>query len=142
MRPHDEKLYRIIDANINRSKEGLRVCEDVCRFYLDDENLTKRYKNLRHTLTQTVSQINFNDLMDARAIEVDVGRSTSISEQNRETVTDIYKANSQRIKEALRVLEEFSKLMDPQISSAIKQLRYDSYALEQTGLHLLSAINR
>ena len=31
-----ERLYRVIDANLNRLKEGLRVVEDVRRYGFDN----------------------------------------------------------------------------------------------------------
>ena len=38
---NDERLYRVIDANLNRLKEGLRVVEDVRRYGFDDLALAK-----------------------------------------------------------------------------------------------------
>ena len=45
---NDERIYRVIDANLNRLKEGLRVVEDVRRYGFDDLALAKKIKNLRH----------------------------------------------------------------------------------------------
>ncbi|MDR3243174.1 MAG: hypothetical protein LBT79_00325, partial [Elusimicrobiota bacterium] len=39
---------RIIDANLNRCREGLRVIEDCLRFVLDDCVLYKRARLIRH----------------------------------------------------------------------------------------------
>ena len=64
-------------------------------------------------------------------IEGDVGRATSVSESKRADLNAVFWANSQRVKESLRVLEEVTKLMDPRISSKLKILRYKVYALEQ-----------
>ena len=47
-------LYRIIDANFNRSKEGLRVCEDMARFVWDDKILSVALKNIRHDLNKAI----------------------------------------------------------------------------------------
>ena len=33
---NDERIYRVIDANLNRLKEGLRVVEDIKRYVFDD----------------------------------------------------------------------------------------------------------
>ena len=43
-------LLRILDANSNRSREGLRVCEEVARFVLNSHPLTKDLKRLRHAI--------------------------------------------------------------------------------------------
>ena len=48
---HD-KIYRVIDVNLNRAAEGLRVLEDVVRFCMDREDLTRKLKNLRHLLVK------------------------------------------------------------------------------------------
>ncbi len=47
----NNKIYRVLDANINRAKEGLRTCEDTARFILNDETLAKKFKKLRHDIT-------------------------------------------------------------------------------------------
>ena len=57
MSSRQEKILRVIDANFNRAREGLRVCEDVCRFFCDHKSLTVKYKLLRHELTQAVCSL-------------------------------------------------------------------------------------
>ena len=42
---NEERLYRVIDANLNRLKDGLRVVEDVRRYGFDDLALAKKIKN-------------------------------------------------------------------------------------------------
>ncbi len=39
-------IYRIIDANLNRASEGLRVIEDGVRFILDDRSFTEELKEV------------------------------------------------------------------------------------------------
>ena len=41
-------IKRIIDANLNRCREGLRVVEDGLRFVLDDAALYKKVRRIRH----------------------------------------------------------------------------------------------
>ena len=128
---NDQKLYRIIDANFNRAKEGLRVCEDICRFILNDPLLTKNFKSLRHRLTHIILLLELEDLIGARDIERDVGKKSSRSESTRKKWLDIFYANIQRVKESIRVLEEFSKLTNVKLSQNIKNIRYKLYALEK-----------
>ncbi len=128
------ELYRMIDANLNRAKEGLRVCEDVCRYVWDEKILTRDYKNVRHGLTNAVAMIDAKGLLAARDILTDVGRSSSKSEMNRPDVKALFWANNQRVKESLRVLEEASKLFNPAVSAEIKKLRYAIYAIETKAL--------
>ena len=133
----DKSLYRILDANFNRAKEGLRVCEDLCRYVWDQKTLTRTFKDLRHELTEIISALDIQKTIEARHIQGDVGRDTSLSESKRVDVRAVFYANSQRIKESLRVLEEITKLIDAGVSFQLKALRYKVYALEQKVLGLV-----
>ena len=128
---NDKKFDRIIDANFNRAKEGLRVCEDVCRFILDRKSFTQNYKNVRHQLTEIISSLNILKVIRSRDIGRDVGRKSSATEFKRSGAMDIFYANSQRAKESIRVLEEFTKLRNKQLAEDLKKLRYKVYALEK-----------
>ena len=130
----DKTLYRILDANFNRAKEGLRVCEDLCRYVWDQKTLTRAFKDLRHDLTEIIAGVDIQKALEARHIQGDVGRVTSISESKRKDIKSVLWANSQRVKESLRVLEEVTKLIDAGISSKLKVLRYKVYALEQKAI--------
>ncbi len=124
-------LYRILDANFNRTKEGLRVCEDLCRYIWDQRTLTRAFKDLRHQLTGIMAGLDIQKVLEARHIQGDVGRATTVSETKRKDINAVFWANTQRVKESLRVLEEVTKLIDSRISSKLKVLRYKVYALEQ-----------
>ncbi len=131
LKKFESKLLRVVDANFNRAKEGLRVCEDVCRFWLNEKDLTKKFKNIRHQLTAHVGCFGYEDLIIGRDIQSDQGRATIPSESKRETIDDVFYANCQRAKESLRVLEEFAKFKDVHAAVRIKNLRYEVYAVEQ-----------
>ena len=124
-------FYRIIDANFNRSKEGLRVCEDICRFIYNDERLTSKFKILRHRLTTIISLLKIPALIQARDVRGDIGQGSYHLELKRGEVEDIFYANSQRVKESVRVLEEFAKLLNRHMAEKLKSLRYQMYALEK-----------
>lgn len=125
---------RLIDANFNRAKEGLRVCEDVCRFVWDAKQPTRNYKDIRHELTSIISSMKIAKIIQARDIAGDVGRASTAAEFRRQGVRDIFYANSQRVKESVRVLEEFAKLKNKRSSQDLKRLRYRIYALEKNAL--------
>ena len=127
----DKSLYRILDANLNRTKEGLRVCEDLCRYIWNQRTLTRAFKEVRHGLTGIMAGLDIQKALQARHIQGDVGRATIVSESKREDINAVFCANIQRVKESLRVLEEVTKLIDSGISSKLKVLRYKVYALEQ-----------
>ncbi len=129
-----DKVGRVVDANYNRAKEGLRVCEDIFRFVQDDRKGTSRLKGVRHRLTTAVAVFGLRDILASREITRDVGRATIAQESCRGSVRDIFYANIQRVKESLRVLEEFAKLKDPKASAAFKGLRYTVYEIEKNAL--------
>ncbi len=124
-------MDRIIDANFNRAKEGLRVCEDVCRFILDDKTLTRQFKTVRHQLTESILGLGLKSLVKSRNIEQDVGKASQLTELKRKNVADIFYANIQRVKESIRVLEEFAKLRKTKVALDLKKFRYQVYALEK-----------
>ena len=126
-----KKYFRIIDANFNRAKEGLRVCEDVCRFFLDDTQATRQCKSFRHKLTNIITALPLRKVIDSRNIEEDVGKVSTSIEFSRKKTTDIFYANSQRVKESIRVLEEVSKLFHRKLAQDLKSLRYKFYAFEK-----------
>ena len=129
---NEKELLRIIDANFNRAKEGLRVCEDVCRFILDDRAITRQFKTLRHRLSTRICSLSFGRLIECRNIDGDVGKSSTAVELKRTNVSDIFYANAQRSKESLRVLEEFAKLLNRPLAEDLKKIRYQIYAIEKT----------
>ena len=43
--PEDLQILQIIDANLDRAREGLRVLEDWARFGLGEENIVIKLKN-------------------------------------------------------------------------------------------------
>lgn len=122
-------VSRILDANLDRAREGLRAIEDWCRFGLDDHTLTEQFKHLR----QSLAKWHTPDLRLARDTLHDIGTSiTHPQEHVRTSVSDVLQANFCRVQEALRSLEEFSKIQRPDMAADCKQLRYQVYALEST----------
>jgi thiamine-phosphate pyrophosphorylase len=126
-------VKRILDANANRAREALRVMEDAARFILDDQNLSKQLKQLRHDLAQALSII--QDLSANRDTNNDVGTTiTTDNEMTRASAADVAAAAAKRLSEALRSLEEFGKTLPPAacgFAQTIESLRYKGYTLEQ-----------
>lgn len=117
---------RLIDANLNRLREGIRVVEDIFRYIYDDKQTALKLKELRH-----VSRLdNYIELLETRDIKNDVLRSSIKSEQNREDLNSILIANFKRAQESARVLEEFTKLISIKDSENFKYVRYELYNLE------------
>ena len=127
----EKSLRRLIDANLNRSLEGMRVCEDFARFIINNRVLTQEMKKLRHSLLKAVRSFNLSnlELIFSRDIKSDVGKKSIFSEQKRVSLKHIVAVNLQRVKESLRVLEEYLKLYRE--TSEIKKIRYRLYAFEE-----------
>lgn len=135
-------IGRIIDANLNRSQEGLRVCEEVVRFALDQSELTAELKALRHRINSLSARFYApSQLLGMRQADRDVGKSNARGELGRKNLQDIFFANIQRAKEALRVLEECNKLLSPKAALSFKALRYKVYALEKKAFKRISALS-
>lgn len=123
---------RILDAEANRAREALRVVEDYCRFVLDDALLARQWKQLRHDLTEALSELSPGLLLEARDTLRDVGTGISASGEGiRHSLLGVVQANCKRLQEALRSLEEYGKLKGPRLGFALEQLRYQSYTLER-----------
>ena len=134
-----EKIYRIIDANLNRAREGIRVAEEVARLYYDDAKLSSQFKSLRHQLTR-VAKNSFDEkkLISFRDSQKDVGAdSMGALEKKRADLESIVYANLRRSQEAVRVLEEFGKLIREESASSFKKIRFRLYTLEQKIMVLL-----
>ncbi|MFH0877300.1 MAG: thiamine-phosphate pyrophosphorylase [Candidatus Omnitrophota bacterium] len=133
--------YRLIDANFNRAKEGLRVCEDIVRFHLNHARLTQKFKNIRHRLSAILKSANIDPLglIQERNIRRDVAKISCLSKK-KASFCQIFLANMQRTKEALRVLEEFLKLFDKTATRKIQHLRFQCYALEQETIKKFPAL--
>jgi thiamine-phosphate pyrophosphorylase len=126
-------VLRILDAAANRAREGLRVLEDYARFALDDAHLTRRLKESRHALRQALDGLPAEALLRSRDTQSDVGTAISTpSEIVRHSGADVAQAAFKRAQEAVRSLEEFSKLLSPTAAARFERLRYELYTLEKS----------
>jgi thiamine-phosphate pyrophosphorylase len=125
-------VLRIIDANFNRAREGLRIAEDFCRFALNNEVLAGHCKQIRHQLSSTVNKFDTQRLVTARDTENDIGRGMQVAYQmKRGKFEDCVTAGFARTTEALRVLAEAAATIDTAIADDFERLRYDCYTLEK-----------
>ena len=122
----DSNYLRLIDANLNRLREGIRVVEDIFRYVYNDKQTAIKLKELRH-----LSRLeNYIELLETRDVKNDVLRASIKSEQNRTDLYSILIANFKRAQESSRVLEEFCKLISIKDSENFKYIRYELYNLE------------
>jgi thiamine-phosphate pyrophosphorylase len=133
------RILRTIDANINRISEGLRVLEDVSRFIVEDVNSSQQLKSIRHELSKSVGDLSLN-LLKNRDVEGDIGAKFDLTTDH-QNLMSVVRANSKRVEEGLRVLEELAKLPEfkSMLSAAkLKESRYMVYTTEKTLIEQLS----
>ena len=124
----EKRFIRILDTNLNRCKEGIRVIEDTCRFVLNDDIFYKKLRKIRHLSSKYLST-QYEQMLSARDSIKDLGRM--VKEQKRENLKNIVIANFKRAEESLRVLEEYSKIIDFGVALKYKKLRYEIYNIEK-----------
>src|SRR5262245_20103178 len=127
----DSPLLRLLDANLNRAREALRVLEDYARFILNHEPLCQGLKHIRHDLTDATKGL-VADAILHRDTPGDVGTQIkTVPELAREDLSHVVTAAGKRLGEALRAIEEYLKTLDPQAASRIEAVRYAFYDIEQ-----------
>lgn len=125
-------VARIIDANANRAREGMRAVEDFARFARDDAALAQRLKDCRHQLRHALERLPFRTLAAARDVGADVGTSIVAADENfREGLASVVVANCKRAQEAVRVMEEYAKIESPDAAARFERIRYEMYAIER-----------
>jgi thiamine-phosphate pyrophosphorylase len=124
-------ILRLLDANLNRCREGLRVLEDSARFVWDDETLFQEFRELRHRADALTRRF-YPRLIASRNSEEDRGRT--IKETGKRSVASVAYANFRRCEESLRVLEEYGKIFGAAQAKAFKDIRFRMYDLEKEAL--------
>lgn len=122
---------RALDVNRNRAVEALRVLEDVGRFVLADAASAAGTKRIRHGLREALSDLDPVTLAAARDAESDPGRPgrDPVGAAPRGSLLDLVVANSSRLQESLRVLEELRRLDCGAAAAQLETLRYEAYTL-------------
>ncbi len=139
---------RIIDSNLNRAREALRVMEEYARLGLDDAGLTAAIKETRHALATAANEFEGKRVGDAngtiaraeargsvvehRDIVGDVGCDVATAaEYERSDSGHVALAAAKRLSEALRAVEEYGKTIDDAFAKAVEKIRYRGYELER-----------
>ncbi|MHC4717949.1 MAG: thiamine phosphate synthase, partial [Planctomycetota bacterium] len=126
------EIYRILDANLNRAREAMRVVEDFARFALDDAALSAAAKDMRSRLRELSAPLPADGLLAARDTPADVGTEiTSATEMARPDAAAVVAAAFKRLTEALRTLAEYAKIVAPATAEGFEALRYQAYTLER-----------
>jgi thiamine-phosphate pyrophosphorylase len=124
------KIYKIIDVNFNRTREGLRVIEDAIRFIYMDEKKLKEIREIRHLFSKkTLGFFKQILLKVSREVEKDKGRN--FIETEKSDLNKLIEKNFLRVEESLRVLEEYSKVLNQDASYFFHNLRFKIYEIEK-----------
>jgi thiamine-phosphate pyrophosphorylase len=126
--------FRVLDANLNRAREGLRVLEDTARFVWNDRVLFQSLRQSRHLLDKT-TRAAYPHLVGGRESGTDLGRR--MAEGKSRNWPGLVAANFRRVQEAVRVLEEYGKVFSPGASGRFKKVRFRMYVYEKMAIHHL-----
>jgi thiamine-phosphate pyrophosphorylase len=138
----NSSALRILDANLNRAREAMRVMEDFARFALNDDALSMSLKQLRHELAEATGEIAASAVLHRNSPgDVGVANKTT-SELSREDLQAVVIAAGKRLTEALRTAEECMKALAPAGASAVERLRYRAYDIEQRLVRTLRPIRQ
>ena len=123
----ERAVDRLIDANLDRAREGLRVLEDWCRFVLERPDLVGRLKDMR----QRLGRCHDERFKLARHTATDPAAGLGHPAQaERDGGWAVVAANAARAQEALRVLEEFGRSRPAPLAQEAASIRYALYDLE------------
>ncbi len=137
--PSNNRIAQLIDANLDRAREGLRVMEDWCRFGLKRSDLSIQIKDWR----QQLGVHHHNIYRKARLTSNDPAMGISHPfQKTRATPEAVFIANSSRVQEALRVIEEFTRITDPKLCEIATKIRYETYEIEIKVLNTSEGINK
>ena len=133
--PEEEfrQTTRIIDASLNRIGEGLRFLEELARMVLDNPDLTARLKELRHAVVITGTGLR-HQLIQSRSADSDVGADVTIPGEGEKSLAELLAANSRRVQESLRTLEEVAKMPGATAefdTDRFRKARFATYTIEK-----------
>jgi len=126
-------LNRLLDANLNRASEGLRVLEDVARFVANDGPLSRELRGMRHALAEMMKSADVR-LLSGRDSVADVGRESGLRVGGKRDLLSVIRANAKRVEESLRVIEEVARLSESGLTldaAVAERLRYSTYDVEK-----------
>ena len=129
-----QQIYRVLDANLNRLREALRVIEEYYRFIDEQPAICRRLKKLRHALVDMEGACGRGELLDNRDTAGDCFADRNRPEEiNRPSgLSALLAANFKRGQEACRVIEEYAKVIGGAgLSEKAKTARFALYAFEK-----------
>lgn len=127
----------MIDANADRTAEGLRVIGDITRFLLNDPALSATWRSIRSELWAILGSVPglLERGLQNRDSGGDVGREFQAAPHA--DIPQMAKTNIHRAQESLRVLEESMRSLDSATVPRLSSLRYRCYEAEPLTIQAL-----
>ena len=124
-------LQRTIDASLNRLAEGLRVMEDLARYVVNDSELSRDCKSLRHEARRLPDRWPAGWVEAHRDVVGDVGTAIEAKDESiRSGTWDVAVAAAHRAAEAMRTVEECCKVVDRTVGRVVESMRYRLYEID------------
>jgi thiamine-phosphate pyrophosphorylase len=133
-----QPMWCLIDANLNRAGEGLRVLEDVARLVLHDAELSPELETMRRELAGGDLRLN-RRLIETHPPESDRNAGAP-APQPIDELPELVMSNALAVRESLRVIEEVARLKGagPELEpDRFSRMRTRLYAIEQALLSRL-----
>jgi thiamine-phosphate pyrophosphorylase len=125
---------RILDANLNRLNESLKLIEDITRFVIEDRRLLTEVRRVRTRYLTVKKSLPLLKLVQYRDSRQDPGAGKGFDTNTRRGMIDTALSNFTRAKESARIIEEILKSVYPELSSEVKQVRFAVYDMEKSAL--------
>ncbi|MEL7073999.1 MAG: thiamine phosphate synthase, partial [Planctomycetota bacterium] len=124
------RAERLLDANLNRAREGLRTLEELARLILEDADLAESFRTRRRRLGE-LGEAQLPDLLPQRSAATDPGLAPEVAAGPRRDLSGVAAAAAGRVGESLRVLEEVGSTVSPAFSAGIQAIRHGWYDLDR-----------
>ena len=124
-------VLRIIDVNLNRLNESLKLIEDLTRFHVEDHTLLARIREIRKNFLNFKQSLPLEHIIVARKSHEDLGRRAKFDTTRKRGASDLLLSNLSRAKESARTIEEALKVMRMNLSRAMKEVRFQIYDFER-----------
>jgi thiamine-phosphate pyrophosphorylase len=122
---------RILDVNLNRLDESLKLIEDITRFHIERKEALSQTRKIRRDFLHLKCSLPLSAIIGSRQSHKDPGRKKKFDITSKRSYTDLLLANLSRAKESSRTIEEVLKTIEPRLSNSAKNIRFQIYDLEK-----------
>ena len=124
-------FLRIIDVNLNRLDESLKLIEDITRFHLENKVLISQIRNIRRDFLTIKRSLPLTQIITSRRSLQDLGRKAKFDLGRKKDYSGLLLSCFSRAKESSRTIEETLKTKDISLSNQAKKIRFEIYDLEK-----------